>query len=126
MTALYVTTKVEVTRKQLDDLLITAIEGGVGYWCSVARIRTASYSGRPWYATTFSDGAGLMVYPAEPDGVFPDDKPVKLTLARAVQGLELLAEHHPSRWSEFITEQYDVETADVWMQLAVLGEVVYG
>ena len=42
------------------------------------------------------------------------------------RGLSLLAERYPRHFAAFLTERDDAPTADVWLQLVVFGEVIYG
>ena len=42
------------------------------------------------------------------------------------RGLKLVAEKEPRRLAEIMSEDYDAETADVFIQYCVLGEIVYG
>lgn len=55
-------------------------------------------------------------------------KPVEYELDRAamVRGFDIMAEKYPQHFQDFINEDMDAITADVWLQCCVLGEVVYG
>ena len=45
----------------------------------------------------------------------------------AVQrGLQTMAEKYPRHWGDFIRENEDAITGDVFIQCCLLGEVVYG
>lgn len=33
---------------------------------------------------------------------------------------------YPRHWTNFVTENHDAETADVFLQLVVLKDIVYG
>jgi hypothetical protein len=43
-----------------------------------------------------------------------------------LRGLKLMAEEYPRHWENFKNECWDAETADVFFQLAVMGEIVFG
>lgn len=42
------------------------------------------------------------------------------------RGLRLMADRHTKNFMDLVTENSDVITGDVFLQLALLGEVVYG
>jgi len=112
-----------------EDILVTAVEGGINYWFSVAR----------W------DGSKAVGY--EDDG---EDKPAKhtITVATVRKGINILAkgggydaargryEETPQWWKDKWREayegcatldwDYDAGDADVIIQVGLLGEVVYG
>jgi hypothetical protein len=50
----------------------------------------------------------------------------ELNLQSIEKGLELLAEKFPNRFVAICDEAYDAEDADVFLQLAILNEVVFG
>ena len=41
-------------------------------------------------------------------------------------GLTIMAEKYPKHWADFLEEDGDNDTADVFIQCCVLGDVVYG
>jgi hypothetical protein len=49
-----------------------------------------------------------------------------LDQAALKRGLALMVEHHPRQYNEMVTGGGDASTADVLVQLALFGEVVYG
>ena len=49
-----------------------------------------------------------------------------LTLDDVKKGLELMREQYPSDWADLVEENDDLETGDIWLQLTVFGEVIYG
>jgi hypothetical protein len=121
----------------LDALLVTAIEGGSTYWC--ARVETpvgkqrpratdhGEAEGMPWYTVAFQSGTEMRVL--EDD----DGRQTWRTLDRAagIRGLRLLVEGKHCG-AHIVTDLIqnkdgaDAGTADVWLQLATLGGVVYG
>jgi hypothetical protein len=115
----------------LDYLLISAIEGGSNYWCDSILFNgkhpkpsehgeEADY---PWYSVAFRSGS--LPLHVVPEG----DAPIALTADMAVNGLRLLVEGNHCRSDirdSLVNHNYDAETADVWLQLALFGEVVYG
>ena len=49
-----------------------------------------------------------------------------ITLADVEKGLELMRDQYPHHYADLVEEEDDAITGDVWLQLAVFGEVIYG
>jgi len=130
----------EVTREQVANLLCSAFEGGSNYWYRIEKKKAPStYQFRTDPDTIYSH----IDYPLNPDGylIVSDfhgadglDEIVerKLNYASIKRGLQLMAEanakglpygHH---WNDFITDNDDQTTADVFLQFCLFGEVIYG
>lgn len=121
---------VRVGRERVLDLLTTAFEGAVGYWCQVERWETPDgfeLSEGPGYAELplVKGGAVVCTDVVYPD---PDDECYRLDLEALQRGLLIMAseERYQRHWTAVITADFDAETADVFVQLALFGEVVYG
>lgn len=90
------------------DILVTAIEGGIGYWADVE---------------AYSPANGLAtIRDAEEGHVF------KLTAGELTAAAKKVVELYPtSIGAEYIRqEDIDAEAADMIVQVACFGEVVYG
>lgn len=117
----------------LDDLLVTAIEGGSAYWsgdCLLAPEEQEA-TGRPWYANAFTDGLTMKVSESEcePDEDDADEDGKRwhpLDREKAIAGLLALATKHPRHFIAIVNGDDDAESADAWLQMSVLGELRYG
>lgn len=116
--------EIEVPDETIRDLLITAAEGGSNYW--VARIRAERATGTSSFDVQFYDvplqgGAWLVL---ERD----EDVPKRLDLASIKRAFELWPDKAPRTFGIFMRERggSDADVADTFLQLATLGEVVYG
>jgi hypothetical protein len=69
-----------------------------------------------------NEGGALMIGDLEE----PERKPIRLALAQLKLGLERMAKDYPTHWADFINENDDSSTADVFLQLCLFGEVIYG
>ena len=78
------------------------------------------------WATALLKGKGVVVY----DLYDEDDEcnPVKhyLTIDDVQRGLELMRDQYPRHWADLVEENDDLITGDVWLQLTVFQEVIYG
>lgn len=115
----------EIAVQRINDLLCCAIEGGSNYWIeqctdlTYPEGKTRADFEFPYLEVPMCGGS-YMVKPLE------GDKPAKLDRGAIERGLKLLAEKYPKDWGDFMNENEDAITGDVFLQLALFGEVVYG
>ncbi len=125
----------EITREQVGNLLCSAFEGGSNYWYRIEETHAPStYQYRCMKGHTFSH----VDYPLNPDGYLvvsdyhgaDEGESVKrrLNYRSIKRGLQLMAEskEYAHHWRDFIAEDDDAITADVFLQFCLFGEVVYG
>lgn len=135
-----VTVPVTITRDSIENLLVSAFEGGSHYW---ARIGGYDYNNLP-HARFIRDPKNAMNYlPRSVNLAFGEGTATlieefddntgetiathRLDRAALERGLVLLAGYKVSRyWQDVVNETVDCETGDVFLQLALLGEVRYG
>lgn len=123
------TVKTEISNQRIQNLLCCALEGGSNYWCRQHSFRYPEGKGKDDYTYRHLEVAldgGIQVL-AEDCG----DGQVSITheLTREViqAGLELFSEFEPKyHFVNFINENEDAETGDVFLQLCLLDEVKYG
>lgn len=131
---LSVMAKYEFTWQNVSDLLCSAFEGGSNYWYMIEEFhmppelkgvskdkvfRHLDYPTR--------EGGYLIVSNQQlVDDEGDDIVKRKIDRPRLIEALQLMAEKHPEHFTAFAREGGDAITGDVFLQLAVLGEVVYG
>ena len=133
---------ITVSDRVIIDQICAAIEGGIAYWANgykpvgtaahkaaAAQIygfepdapdQTFDYAADPGWKYALPLAGGKLVF-----DVF-EDKPASLDKAAIERGLVVLATEYPSRLAEILSESGDAETADVFVQCCLFGEVVYG
>jgi len=129
-------TEVEVTEEMVKDLLTVGFEGGVGYWCQIAGYRyphgiMPAGVEFPHIELPLLDGGGVVCQDAEHDDAFTT---TVLDFDRIRYGLNLLMSGkdkfdkplHPRHRANFLNDNTDAETGDVFIQLCLLGEIVFG
>jgi len=125
----------EVSLSRISNLLCDALEGGSNYWYMIEeQIKPTkiefhesigSHSPKLWaHEYPLNPGGALIISSTEED----DGKKYRLDFKAVERGLKLFSEskemkHH---WADFINENEDGITADVFFQFCVLGEVIYG
>lgn len=132
----------EVPTYHVAGLLVSALEGGSNYWyydldyefpegVTIDDFREGGKFTKPddyWHPAQivpFVEGCAITLKDAEGDD---PNKVYRIDRAALLKGLELFASdskfiHH---WADFIKENDDAITADVFFQFVVFGECIYG
>lgn len=128
-------TRREVPRKVLENVFITALEGGSNYWYylpkeSVKEIRKAVPKEQDPYLATAMLKAVLdhnIVIPIH-DTENEDEEIGQISSYTILKRLQHLSDDDGLKWclEAELNEQGDAETSDVVFQFLVLGEYVYG
>lgn len=103
----------------IANLLVTCFEGGSNYWIDKIQF-VGNAKGSPWYDEP-SNFEGEFKISFEIDGSI-----YELTPWTIRAGTALLIQHYPHRWSAIQSDDHDADDADVWLQLCLFGDVVYG
>ena len=115
-----ITVELEITDQQVDDLLCGAFEGGSNYWYTIDNV-TTPYKGYAHEAWRKAD-RGILIT----DNEDPAEYKGYLNRNTVKTGLALMAKEYPHQWKDFKTENFDADTSDVFLQLCVLGAVIFG
>jgi hypothetical protein len=86
------------------------------------------------WAEALLHGKGVVVYDLydedaedfDGDGEFPESAKHHITIVEVQKGLELMRDKYPRHYADLVEEEDDAITGDVWLQLAVFGELIYG
>ena len=119
---------VRIPNQKIQDLIITAIEGGCHYWASFKfpdnwKENYGSYEQIPF------KGGDITVSDIETDELlgYLNGASIKVGLQLMADRKDMKGKSVPARhFKNLATDNEDAETADVFMQLAVMGEIVYG
>lgn len=144
MNTITITSVRDVKTEDVYDLLISALEGGSNYWYMIQdvvwpkppyrfadklwaseRVKNPDYINQ--CEVPFNEGGALMIDDERAND--PELKaPVKLDMARIEEGLKLFANsvEYSHHWRDFISDNTDAITADVFLQFCIFGKVVYG
>lgn len=117
-----VSREVKLTKENIDDIMASALEGGITYWCKKAVV-VDDYLGE-YASEQISRGGTLRLYDSEEDEVY------ELTLEKFLNGFALACRKgYGEDWIDGIdvdTCQIDAIGADTIVQLALFGEVQFG
>lgn len=135
-----------VTTSRIADMFVGCMEGNsmVTSWC--AGIYWQDYDTH-WPANTTEPGVysyadpklyeredfKLLVLEIEDESVWKGDRPNgeglkrrTITMKDITEGLQRMASRCPEHFADLISENDDNVTQDVFLQMIVLGDVVYG
>lgn len=128
--------EIAVSNDRIRDMLIGAFEGGSNYWLDSVKAVVPEGSAKyilerfaketpdypPLYLTPFVDGCSIAIVEQDPQGKTPN--PINMTTMHTA--LITLAAKYPRHFADLLSENDDATTADVFLQLCVFGEIVYG
>jgi len=100
-----------IPQQRVEDLLCNAFEDGSAYWAEADGDHTQAF-----------EPGGVIVREFE-EFLAPD---LVLNVAAIQSGLAIMEEKYPIHFANFLNEDDDAETGDVFLQCCLLGEIVYG
>ena len=124
----------EVSEDRVKELLCLAIEGGILSWACIE-----SYSYAPGLtADDFRDGGKFNLDSYHPAEIIPlvegcavnfcdignEKEKWSLTREKIIKGLAIMNEKYPKHYSDFINENDDPTTGDVFVQCCLFGVAI--
>jgi hypothetical protein len=115
-----------IETQAVADLLCCAFEGGSNYWANVV----LRHNPTTWEFLDDGEHKYIHTVPLNPGGFLifqePDGKQYSLDQGTIQKGLQIMAEKYPEHFADFVAENADADTGDVFLQCCLFGEVVYG
>ena len=124
----------EVTDEDIDDIMVSALEGGICYWCTDAEIVAGGYSGT-FASEQISRGGALRLRPFD-----MDEGEYLLTRGSFMEGFRKYIQAGHTECIVRKADKFGVYTgklgidpgkidapaADCIIQYAVFGDIIYG
>lgn len=118
--------QIVVTGEDIDDIMVSALEGGITYWCSKAKVDGRSLG--KYASEQISQGGTLILHDME------EDRSELLTKEKLLQGIKMYAEQpkHGDIFEVIDHELHidcgmvDAEVADAIIQYAIFADIIYG
>ena len=113
--------EVNLTQQDIDDIMVTALGGGINYWCREAEV-VGKYLGE-YASDQISRGGSLILHDSESNDKW------ELTLEKFLNGVKLYFEdgcHVQVEDNCIDTFDIDAGDADCIVQFALFGKVVFG
>jgi hypothetical protein len=104
---------ITLSSQNIDDIVCTALEGGINYWASSAEVKDGDCKGATYASEVISRG-GTLIIKEDQDG-----KLHELTLDNFKKGVELYG-------VPGIADDHDAWDADSIVQYALFGRLIYG
>lgn len=109
-----------ITDQNISDILSSAFDGGITYWCDKVEVIDGDYKGAEYASDAVAKGAAIKLHVHDYDGE------VKvLNRESLIKGLERAAEHYGRTVYAYVRD-HDAGEADIAVQFAVFGELVFG
>ena len=111
------------TDENIGDLLVTAFEGGINYWCGKVKIISVpkEHEGKYEFASdVIALGGVLKLYDAETSDTW------ELTLDKFLKGLERYCKITDIESAEELMDNHDADTADGIIQYALFEKIIFG
>lgn len=129
--------KIEVTRtvtdeftdKMLMDILATAFECQSWYWCLIEEY---VINEQPDPKPDYPKYCWVPIYPGNSIRLIESDMDEdeadrwELTLESMQKAITTIAEERPQTYKRLLEEEYDAADADVFLQIAAIGQITYG
>lgn len=123
-----ITRKFDISEEQMADLLVTAFEGGINYWCGKVEITAMPKKTSPEgnfnnisASDIVSKGGTVALHDIE-----DPDEVNWLTRDKMLVGISKTMDWGKFATVEDLMDNHDAETADVIVQYAVFNEIVFG
>lgn len=116
----------KVTDENIDDILCIAFEGGINYWCGQAEVKDNDYKGADYASHAVSKGATVILLDAE-----DIEDPAEITKEKMIKAVEQYVNNEDSGIIDLDTKEIDccmvdAGVADMIVQYAAFGEIVFG
>lgn len=122
-----------ISADAVRNLLTSAFEGGSNYWYMITRKIVPRGIECRYLSDVPLVKGGTLVFTTEAAGdeaMLADDgkslKVFRLNRLAIQVGLTVMAAKFPKHFADIVTEDCDQNTADVFLQCCLFGELIYG
>lgn len=126
---------VKIRHEVIADLISSALNSGISYWCSNCTVKLGPNVTKEIINTKYNTMWYASYVPFFPDSFISfqlfdvecfDGEIKVLNIESITKGLEILANKYNNHFSNIIEENYDAETADVFIQCCIFGDIIFG
>lgn len=122
----------KITWAMVRNLLCTSLEGGSNYWYFIDKFVEPTVGHVPWGDDTQTfrhldfpvRAGGALILSDKECGFEGEIKPVNRETL--VEGLKVMAAKYIDHFADFVKENDDATTGDVFLQCVCFGEAIYG
>lgn len=119
------TRKVVLTQEDIDDIIVAALEGGITYWCCEAEVVEEKRCA-DWGHEQIARGGALILHDTESGDKW------ELNLEKFLNGIKLWLENGGDIYNALQKDgtldtcEIDGEMADMIVQYAIFGQLIFG
>lgn len=114
-------TKIELTNEDINDLMCSALEGGINYWVKrVEKKHVPDNVNWDYFSDIISLGGVLEITEEE------TNEKHELTLSKFMNGVAMTCKHNGFNSGEELIDNHDAVIADCIIQFALFNEIIYG
>lgn len=122
--------KHEISLDRISNLLCSAFEGGSNYWYNIEKfVKPSAFTFKTDEDQIFrhldyplNDGGAVIIKDMEDEDA--DSKTLDFKAIK--KGLQIMAEKYPRHMQDFLNDNDDAETGDVFLQCCIFGDAIYG
>lgn len=118
--------EIKITDEQFKDLLCCAFEGGSNYWIEKCETHRPTPSQVEYWHESAVYGGTLTVIVSEEEPIEGAGLVYELDRAKLESGAQIMAEKYPKHFGDWMNENSDAETGDVFLQCCLFGETIFG
>jgi hypothetical protein len=120
----------KLTKEMIVNLFVTSLEGGSNYWYYIKDIPNEVRNIQKTKNLALSEAIGefvliggkIYIYDIEDE----DELLGYINMDKLLDAINVMKEKYPSNYENIITESDDADDADIFLQIATMGEVVFG
>ena len=117
--------RLEISDELIENILVTAFEGGSTYWAKWANIadkkdakKVACFTSE-YLTRTKKKDAKLIIWT-------DDDDKIEITKKSIIDALQQIDSEYPETLNRILNEEYDADDTDIVLQMACFKEIVFG
>lgn len=110
-----------ITKENLIDLFVTALEGGSNHWYYIKTLPNNVKSAET-IGEHILNGGYIQFFDIENTKELLGD----VDMNSLLDAIQLLKNKYPNEYENILMEEFDANDADLFLQLCVMGEVVFG
>jgi hypothetical protein len=118
-----VKTEIDITREDIDTIMVNGIEGGISYWCHYMDDRlkdgTPLREGKP-SDTALSEWVAKLICDGKEVGFYDGEDMTFLNLQGLLKGIQERCHRSPDM------DMWDAEDCDSVIQIGLYGSIVFG
>jgi hypothetical protein len=120
----------KISKENIIDIFVTALEGGSNYWYYIPTIPNGVRDIMDETGMATSEAIGQYVlkggYVQINDAEDEEEVLGNVDMDGLLDAIQKVKTEFPDVYNNIIDEEYDADDADIFFQIAVMGEIVFG